>query len=161
MDKKVIDIVYGVVAVFFSLFMLFYLIPTQIVSRRMTQAIEARMFPQFAVMVMAAAGLALVLVRLKGLPDKTILFRKESYSVEWKIMLRQLIFVVAMVAYISLLPVVGFIIMTIVFVYGMLFYFGSLAPIKNIVISVIFSSVAYWIFASLFRVRLPSGWLPF
>ena len=119
------------------------------------------MFPQFAALVLGTAGLALVLTRLKSLPDKTILFRKESYSAEWKTMLRQLVFIVALVAYISLLPTVGFVLMTIVFTYGMLFYFGSADPIKNLIISVVFSAVTYWVFASLFRVRLPSGWLPF
>lgn len=160
MKKQIVDIVYGFVAVLFSLFCFAYLIPVHVRSRAAFAA-ESRLFPQLAALLIGIAGLALVISRFRALPDKKALWDKANYAMNGKPVLRQAIFVVAMVAYIRLIPALGFVIASAAFVFAMLYYFGSRALIKNAAVSIVFSVAAYLLFSRLFQVSLAPGLLPF
>jgi len=160
MNKKIIDILYGFAAFLFSIVCFVYLIPVHVKSNT-SFAVGPKTFPEIAALLIGFAGLALVINRLGSLPDKSVLFKKESYSLNWKSLLRQLIFVIAMVAYIQLIPILGFVLASTLFVFAMLYYFGSRSLLKNALASVVFSVIVYLLFSKLFQVSLASGLLPF
>lgn len=160
MNKKLIDIIYGSVAFLFSLFCFTYLIPVH-VRVNAAYAVGPKTFPQMSALLIGFAGLALVVTRLLELPDKRAIFRKENYRFNWKHLLRQVVFIVAMVAYIKLVPILGFVIASALFVLGMLYFFGSSSLTVNLLASVVFSLIVYLLFSRLFQVSLPLGLLPF
>lgn len=160
LNKKLIDIIYGSVAFLFSLFCLAYLIPVH-VKVNAAYAVGPKTFPQMSALLIGFAGLALVATRLSEFPDKRAIFRKVNYSFNWKYLLRQIVFIVAMVAYIKLIPILGFVIASILFVLGMLYFFGSRSLAVNLLVSVVFSMIVYLLFSRLFQVNLPFGLLHF
>lgn len=160
MKKQIVDIVYGFVAFLFSVFCFAYLIPMQIRVRKAYMA-DASIFPQLAALLIGVAGLALVITRIWALPDKRVLLDKTCYAINGKIVLRQVVFIVAMVAYLKLMPMLGFVLASTLFAFTMLHYFGSRTLAKNAVISVVFSVAVYLLFSRLFQVVLAPGPLPF
>jgi len=160
LSSKHKDIVYGVAGCTFSIFCLIYLIPAH-VKANTNFAVGVKTIPQLAVSMIGIASLALVIMRVRELPDKSILFKKENYNANWNDLLRQVIFLIAMIVYIQLLPVVGFVIASILFSFGMMYYFGSENLAKNIAVAVSFSAIVYLLFSRVFHVSLSSGLLPF
>ena len=159
MNKKILDIAYGAVALLFSIFCFSYLIPVQVKASRF--AVGYKTFPQLSALLIGFSGFMLVVTRFWELPDKKAVFRKGNYSLNWKHLLRQAILVAATVAYIILIPVWGFVIISSLYLFVMLYYLGSNAPVKNAIVSVAFPLTAYFLFTKLFHVRLPPGLLPF
>ena len=160
MNKKLIDIIYGAVAFLFAVLCFVYLIPAQVKSGA-SYAVGPRTFPQLSALLIGGSGLALVITRLRELPSVQALFKKENYSFNWKFLIRQLIFVVAMVIYIQLIPVLGFVIASALFLFGMQYFFGSTSLVGNLITAVVFSVIIYLMFSKLFQVSLASGLLPF
>lgn len=160
MDKKIMDIVYGSAAFGFSVFCFVYLIPVH-VKTTTSYAVGPATFPRLSALLIGFAGMMLVLTRLWEMPDKKAVFQKENYGVDKKHLLRQAVFVAAMIAYILLIPVLGFVFASCLFVFAMLYYFGSRALVQNAVASVVFSILVYYLFSKLFQVGLPSGLAPF
>ena len=159
MKKQITDIVYGFVAFSFSIFCFAWLIPTQVKARKAYLA-DASIFPELAALLIGFAGLALVVTRVWALPDKRALFDTASYAVNGRILLRQAIFIAAMVGYLKLMPVLGFVLASVLFAFAMLYYFGSRSLVKNAVISIVFSLSVYVLFTRLFQVVLAPGLLP-
>lgn len=158
-DPRFIDFFYGLILFLISLLLWFVVIPTQIKTRDAYFA-DAAMIPRFAVFVMGIMSLCQVILCLWETKDFKPLFNRSSYEIQWKTILRQLLFLVLMIGYIKLIPVCGFVIASFAFVLVMLFYFGSNAIRKNLIISAVFSVSTYLLFSNIFRVNLPQGWLP-
>jgi hypothetical protein len=122
---------------------------------------DASMFPRLAALVIGLSGLLLVVSRVWALPDKRALLDKANYAVNGKNLLRQAIFIVAMVAYLELIPMLGFVIASTVVTFAMLYFFGARALGINAVVSVVYSAAVYALFSHVFQIPLASGVLPF
>lgn len=157
-NPKHIDFLYGGVVLLLSILIWFVLIPTQIRTRA-SYFNDVAMIPRFATLVMASTGLMLIIMRLKDVKNLKAMLSPSSYSINWKVLIKQVLFIALLVGYIKGIPTAGFLLSTFVFTFIMLFYFGSPSPWKNLLISAVFSVVAYFIFSYAFRVSLPSGWL--
>jgi len=160
MKRHITDIVYGFVALVFSLYCYAYLIPKHIRVRAVYMA-DASAFPRLAALVIGCAGLLLIVSRLWMLTDKRALLDKANYAVNGKSVLRQAIFIAAMVAYLELIPVLGFVIASSVFTFAMLYYFGARALATNAAVSVVYSAAVYALFSRVFQISLATGPLPF
>lgn len=153
-------ILYGGCAVLFSVFLLLYLIPTQVQTSE-SYELNPASFPQIAAYIIGLSGLALVITTLIAIPDRKAMLTVFKDGLQWKLILKQVGFVTAMVVYIQMIPVIGFAIASSLFSFGMLFYFGSRSVVKNLIISIAFSLVSYLLFTRLFQVSLHAGFLPF
>jgi len=160
MNKKLTEIVYGCVAVLFSLILWFILIPGQVQAKEAVIG-EVQMFPRVAVIFIGISGLVLVVNRVIEIPDKSQIFNSKNYSVNLKVLIKQIVFVLATLLFITIIPLLGFIIATVLYVFLMLYYFGSKKLVNNIIISIVFSFATYTLFSRLFKVGLPEGLLPF
>jgi len=161
-NPKSIDFLYGVVVLLISAVLWFWMIPTQIKTRKAYFA-DAAMIPRFAVVVMVIMSVLLIWLscRKKSMEEIKALFSPSSYSLNTKVLIKQLVFLVLMFVYINLIPVTGFVIATVPFTFIFLHLFGSKAALKNLLIAAAFSLIAYLLFTYAFRVNLPSGWLGF
>ena len=160
MNKKVLDIIYGTVFFLFSIFCFLYLIPNQ-VRVNASYAVGPDTFPKITAAIFGLAGFFIAFNKFIGLADKSVLWSKKSYTIDWKSILKQVGFVAIFIAYILLMPFIGFIIASSIFVFCMFYYFGSRTLIKNIILSVIFPLIVYFLFSRLFKVNLERGFLPF
>lgn len=160
MNKKLTDIVYGCVAVLFSLILWFILIPSQVQAKEAVIG-EVQMFPRVAVIFIGMSGLVLIINRVMGISDKSQIFNLKNYSVNLKLLIKQIVFILVTLLFIKIIPLLGFVVATVLYVFSMLYYFGSKKLVNNIIISISFSFVSYILFSKLFKVGLPEGLLPF
>jgi len=160
MKKQITDIVYGFAAFVFSIFCFAYLIPVHVRVRPAYMA-NASLFPRLAALVIGIAGAALVISRVLALPNKRALLDKANYAINGKNIVRQAIFIAAMVLYLEMAPVLGFVIASILFTFAMMYYFGFNALVTNAVISVVYAVAVYALFSRVFQISLARGPLPF
>jgi putative tricarboxylic transport membrane protein len=68
---------------------------------------------------------------------------------------------VFILAYISLLEILGFLVMTSIFIFGCSLFLGYKKHVTNGIVSVVFSFAIYALFNYLLRINLPAGIIPF
>ena len=154
------DFLYGAGAVILSLVLWFWMIPTQIKTRK-AYFNDVAMIPRFSVIVIAVMGIIMMIVSCKKAGGIKQVLDFSGCKVNWKGILKMVLFIAALILYIKLIPVAGFMICTIPFVFGLLWCFGSRPLWKNGIIAVLFAVVAYLLFMYAFRVNLPNGPLGF
>lgn len=155
-----VDFLYGAGTVILSLVLWFWMIPTQIKTRK-AYFNDVAMIPRFAVIVMAIMGLLLMIISCKKVGSVKQLLDFSAFKANWKGMLKLVLFIAALVLYIKLIPIAGFVICTIPFTFGLLWCFGSKPLWKNGIIAVVFAAIAYLLFMYAFRVNLPNSPLGF
>ena len=109
-----VDFLYGAGTVILSLVLWFWMIPTQIKTRK-AYFNDVAMIPRFAVIVMAIMGLLLMIISCKKVGSVKQLLDFSAFKANWKGMLKLVLFIAALVLYIKLIPIAGFVICTIPF----------------------------------------------
>jgi len=128
------------------------LLPTQI---KEMPGLQSEMSPR---LIPALLGTALIVLGF-GLILQSSLGKSQSRKIEWDRFssLRVVITIVLLIAYISIFPLLGFVVTSVVFAGFFTFFFGSRSWIK-ITLAAVLTPIGVWLFfEKLFRIPLPHG----
>ncbi len=123
---------------------------------------ESIVFPRFVTIVMIPLFIwvfAQSVIEYRKLEKDTETPEKKKWDMSMKITKPKLVITGATVLYILLIPVVGYMVMTILYVGGLSYYLGNRKPLSLILYTGIFTAILYGIFVLWLRIRPPTGFL--
>ncbi|WP_209124856.1 tripartite tricarboxylate transporter TctB family protein [Alkalihalobacillus sp. BA299] len=119
------------------------------------QTFAPSFFPSVIIIVMSILALSLFIQSFKDKQKDDLLKSLKVYIIEhWRVVITLILLVI----YISLLPIIGFLISTMLF---LLMVFAMLGPIKrqylvvNVLLAVILPFGIQWVFQSILKIYLP------
>ncbi len=164
MEKKYGDLRSGLVLLALCLVAYFWLIPTQIKAKE-DVAIGPDFFPRLMVICCGLCAAGVAVQGAAGLRKEGKLslaaFGNPANRVDWKSYARHLLFLAAALAYLLVMPYLGFVIASVVFLTFLLMFFGHSKLGWCFLLSVIFVAAIYFIFTVAFKISFPKGPLGF
>lgn len=163
MEKKYSNLRSGVVLLALSLAAYFWLIPTQI-RYRGDAAIGPSFFPKILVIFCGICAGILIFQGAWGLMKTGSLgkaLRDRSLRIDWKLYTRHAIFLASAVAYMAVMPWLGFIAASILFLTFLLRFFGHPKLGTSLLMSVLYVAAIYVVFSVAFKISFPKNLLGF
>ena len=119
---------------------------------------KAIVFPRFITMLMIPI---FVWVIVQSIIEYRAIAKEPHVKQKWdktvKITKPKLLITGATILYLLLIPVVGYVVMSVLYIGGLSFYLGNRKPFTLILYSAIIVSIIYGIFVLWLRIRPPSG----
>jgi hypothetical protein len=160
MKEIIRDLRSGIVAVIFSIFMYFWMIPQQIKVRKGV-IMGPDYLPRFLIIIIGLCGMVLILRGLFFLKKRGELSVKvilgNNFFAGLKKYLPHIIFLLVSILYLLVMPLLGFILTSIPLLIFLLLYFGHSNFVRSVVTSVLFIVVVYLLFTYVFRIKFPIG----
>lgn len=147
------DLVIALGVTCFGLIVYFIILPWQLDIASDGSSISPALFPQIASGSIIILGIIMISVAGK----KKKIFTGESLPFDWRRVINPGIGMLMIAAYLFLLGLVGFRIVTVPFLMGFMFFLGARKVWKVFIISTILTVLIYIVFDKMVNIPLPLG----
>ena len=148
---KKLELLFAVAMLALSVIFIFFLIPAQTKVSNMETTMQPSVFPTIASVIIAAASVIMIVQLLIGKIKPEYMGDGETD------LLRLLILLAGVLAYILLIQYVGFYVITLISMVAMQRFYARSKWITSIVVNVLFLVIVYGLFEIGLQIPMPSG----
>jgi hypothetical protein len=122
---------------------------------------QAALFPKIIAAMVALLSVLMILSAVKEVRtmEKSVNVNEEQTEEEKINVLRVVVFMTLVIAYVYLIPKAGYFVMTPLFMLATYGYLRAMGPVKAVIISLVFSAFIYGLFVCFLNLPIPMGYL--